>query len=154
MRRFEIPARARLRFLDKVDMSGDCWEWMGTPNKDGYGSFKCNGKMYLAHRIAFVLEFGQLDDRLCICHTCDNTLCVNPRHLWMGTNGENQQDKASKGRVVGELNPRAKVSNRQMQEIRNRFTQGESVKRLAAEFNYSRHHLYKMLRGDQWKVNA
>lgn len=158
MKKFEIRMKDRIRFMKSVDMSGDCWYWLNEPNKNGYGNFhlklRSNSKRstLLAHRVAFALEFGEVNDKLCVCHTCDNPMCVNPSHLWEGTRDDNAKDKAAKGRVAGERNPRAKVTNAQMQCIKERVKSGELVKDLTAEFGYSRCHLYKMLRGEQWKV--
>lgn len=86
------------RFWDKVDKSGDCWVWTAYLGTHGYGSFKLDGKMRRAQRVAFQLTRGPIPDGMCVLHACDNRTCVNPDHLWLGTHGDNNTDRAKKGR--------------------------------------------------------
>lgn len=89
------------RFWDKVDKSGGpnaCWLWMGGRNYDGYGiAFAGHGAMG-AHRLAYIIENGGVPAGLLVCHTCDNPSCVNPAHLWAGTQQQNLKDSVDKGR--------------------------------------------------------
>jgi hypothetical protein len=88
------------RFLEKVSIPVDlseCWEWTASKKK-GYGQFKWNGKMVLAHRYSYLMFNGELIDGLVIMHRCDNPSCVNPNHLDQGTYKDNMQDCLSKGR--------------------------------------------------------
>ena len=84
------------RFWNKVDKSGACWEWTASKDKDGYGLFHFNRKQVRAHRFAFGLD--NIPKGMAVCHTCDNPGCVNPDHLFLGTNLDNTQDMISKGR--------------------------------------------------------
>lgn len=154
MRRCELSHMDVVRFLSHVDLSGDCWEWQRATDRDGYGLFKLNKRMRFAHRVAYVIENGDLDPNLLVCHSCDNPPCVNPQHLWTGSNKDNQRDKSVKGRIGGERNPNAKVTETDMAQILERHSLGESVKSLTDEYGFSRCHLYKVLRGDQWKSIA
>jgi len=91
------------RWKAKVDMKGpdDCWEWLVAKNKDGYGRFRTNKKVTLAHRFSYAhyKNKGQLiPSNLCVCHHCDNPSCVNPNHLFLGTHKDNAQDRDRKGR--------------------------------------------------------
>ena len=86
------------RFWDKVDKTGECWIWTAYTKTDGYGQFKFDGKMRGAHRMAWLLTNGEIPDGMLVCHTCDNPSCVNPNHLFLGTNQDNADDKMNKGR--------------------------------------------------------
>lgn len=87
------------RFWSKVDMNPHhCWEWLCLPNKGGYGKFRYNGVMRLAHRVAYELWYGSFDESLIVRHKCDNPICVRPDHLEVGTLSDNTQDMVSRGR--------------------------------------------------------
>lgn len=88
------------KFLQLIDSSGGpdkCWTFRG--NTERYSSGTIGGKRSYAHRISYELHSGKkISKGLCICHSCDNPWCVNPSHLWTGTDGDNARDSASKGR--------------------------------------------------------
>lgn len=75
-----------------------CWNWRGRLNENGYGSIKHEGKRIYAHRASYMLNTGPIESGKVICHSCDNPKCVNPSHLWAGTQNENIRDMISKGR--------------------------------------------------------
>jgi hypothetical protein len=88
------------RFWIKVHKgdTGDCWLWGGY-TRDGYGKFLANRRLRLAHRIAWELTHGPIPEGLCVCHSCDNPRCCNPVHLFLGSRGDNNRDRAQKGRT-------------------------------------------------------
>lgn len=88
------------RFFEKVDKTTNCWKWKAAlRGKSGYGAFKLNGKVMDAHRVSYVLHKGEIPENMFVCHTCDDRLCVNPEHLFLGTAKQNWQDAVDKGRI-------------------------------------------------------
>jgi HNH endonuclease len=89
------------RFMEKLDTSGGlfaCWPWRGVITNTGYGKFNLDGRMVLAHRVAYTLLVGPIGVGLEVCHACDNPPCCNPAHLWTGTPTDNRRDCLVKGR--------------------------------------------------------
>lgn len=102
-----------------------CWSWRGSTHPGGYGSLRIGlEKPVLAHRMAWVAAFGYIPDGLCVLHSCDNPSCVNPGHLFLGTQLDNMRDKVRKGRLRFGVNPkrgpkRPRFNAVQIDEIRN-----------------------------------
>jgi len=76
----------------------NCSLWPGAKTSKGYGYFYEHGKLKLAHRRVWENTFGPIPSGLCVCHACDNRLCINPKHLFMGTTQANHEDMMRKGR--------------------------------------------------------
>jgi hypothetical protein len=90
------------RFLAKVIIPQnpeDCWGWKLCKDKKGYALFSIKTKSIKAHRLSYQLFNGEIPAGMCVCHSCDNPSCTNPRHLWLGTNADNLRDMIAKGRA-------------------------------------------------------
>lgn len=127
------------RFWNKVDIRSqyECWEWLGAKWK-GYGTFWMEGKLCRAHRIAWILKYGAISHDAVICHQCDNPGCVNPAHLFVGTQSENIQDSVSKGRWIqaraGQDHHAAKVSDENVKFARHLYFAERRTQREIAAF--------------------
>lgn len=107
---FRIPLADR--FWSKIDKNGPipehrpelgrCWIWVARSWAHGYGKIKVEGKWIGSHRVAWLLEIGQITDDLFVLHKCDNPACCNPSHLFLGTHEDNMADMVKKGRARGE----------------------------------------------------
>jgi hypothetical protein len=126
------------RFWRKVQKGTGCWLWMAGRDSWGYGVFWMGGRQCRANRVCFELTSGPIPEGKQVLHRCDNPQCVNPEHLFLGTNRDNVDDKVAKGRQPrGETNGRAKLSDEQAAEIGRRRRAGECATALAREFGVS-----------------
>jgi hypothetical protein len=136
---------------------GPCHEWKACRYPRGYGKVTVKGKQYLAHRIAFFHAHGRWP-KPCALHHCDNPSCVNPAHLFEGTQQDNIADMFEKGRQPnleytasrGEAHGRAQLSDRDVRDIRaNALLCRVSRQELADRFGCSKGHVGRIIRGCQ-----
>jgi len=85
-------------FWEKVEKTDACWNWKAFIDYKGYGQFGFKNKVVRSHRVAWELTFGPIPSGLHVLHRCDNRKCVNPAHLFLGTNKDNVNDRELKGR--------------------------------------------------------
>lgn len=116
-------------------MSG-CFLWMCAQHKQGYGSLAIKRKSLLAHRVSWELHRGPIPDGMKVLHSCDNPPCVNPDHLFLGTQSDNMSDCGRKGRSnkKGGINGNAKLTEDDVREIRAAPRKKFVCVKLAAQF--------------------
>lgn len=141
-------------FWFRVDIRGldECWPWKGSHSKSGYGKISFAGKDWRANRLAFFFLTGQKPPA--VLHTCDNRSCCNPAHLFAGTNGSNNKDRATKGRShrpAGELHPLSKLTAAAVVEIRALAHEGVPRPAIAEKFKIHRGYVDQIVRGDRWR---
>ena len=148
---------------EPVERVGDCLVWTASRNRDGYGHRYWEGRVQLAHRVAWQKANGPIPDGLQVLHRCDNPPCVNPAHLWLGTPKDNAIDRDRKGRrdyshlkhvrrSRGEERGNAKLTIRSVAAIRERYAAG-GVRQidLAAEYGVSRSLVQAVVAGKVWR---
>lgn len=155
-----VPAAER--FWAKVTKAdpGSCWEWQAARDPLGYGFFRMEPSkpMWRAHRAAWTLTNGSIPAGMIVCHYCDNPPCVNPIHLFLGTDADNCADRVAKDRSsrmishYGETSPLAKLTAEQVEEIRRRYAAGGVLQReLGEEFGIGQTQVGRIVRRVRWK---
>jgi hypothetical protein len=148
------------RFWSKI-LTGEideCWEcvgmWLG---KDGYGSLRVNGGRIKTHRFSFQLFHNRLiKDKMFICHKCDNRKCVNPNHLFEGTQQDNMIDMMNKGRgnkAKGEKITWSKLTEAKVKEIRTKYNKKTKItlEVLAKEYGVDYRVIHDIIKRKTWK---
>jgi hypothetical protein len=134
------------RFWDKVCKSSDpngCWIWTGSKTRDGYGQFKLDGKVLRAHQVSWKLH--NLKYATYLCHTCHNTSCVNPAHLYEGNHESNMRDKANRGLRW------SKYDEHLVRRIRRMYFVGFSSNDISEKFQINKRTVLYILNGDMCK---
>lgn len=142
------------RFEEKYipEPNSGCWLWTATSVRGGYGMIKSGDKNHLAHRVSWSLYRGDIPDEMLVCHSCDTPACVNPDHLFLGSQKDNMRDMLSKDRLPsrkGSKNPRAKLSESDIDEIRIAL-KNETKASIASRYGVSPSLIRFIELGDAW----
>ncbi len=145
----KIPLWKGCSFRELITKTPSCWLWNGPTDKAGYGLFK--GKR--AHRITFIEANGiPPKDKPLVCHSCDNPRCVNPAHLFAGSNSDNHRDCVKKKRhIFGSRHPMSKLTEKKVRRMRLMHANGWTGKKLAKRFGVSHGVACYAIRGTTWK---
>jgi hypothetical protein len=147
---------ARFHRYAKPGQPNACWEWQGCLDAHGYGqlSDKPNKTVLKAHRIAYFMAKGKIPKGRGICHDCDNPKCINPDHLYAGTQGDNFSDMLARGRhsppphKYGKYHGQARLSEKQVLTIRKSLLSGAA---LARKFQMSQSTISAIRNRKIWK---
>jgi hypothetical protein len=151
------------RFNEKHIKSDGCWEWIGTKIKSGYGHISIKSKLYLAHRLSYEIHHGVFDKKLDVLHRCDNPSCVNPDHLWLGTDKDNSLDCRMKGRDTcfkkgqktltdnrGTKSKKAKLTEDNVKDIKIRLNEEQTIASIARFYCISPSIISGIKHGYRW----
>ena len=143
------------RFWSKVDPTGDCWEWTAHRKANGYGQFTLRRGVFVgAHTVSYALLNGPIPPGMSICHRCDNPPCVNPDHLFIGTQADNGADMVAKGRgssTQGIERSNARLNDEAVRLIRGAEPRHGLACSLAREYGVSDTTIRKIRSGQKWR---
>lgn len=148
----------RLKEKKIVDLDTACWIWLGAANRDGYGSIGVEGKKtMLAHRVSYLEFRGEIPEGAKVLHHCDNPSCINPEHLFLGSQKDNVHDMIDKGRkavLKGSTHPRSKLTVAQVEQVAILRSQGLSQTEVGKALGITQAVVSKIERGDIWKCRS
>ena len=167
-----VPATLERRFWEKTNARDafSCWEWLAcTDKRTGYGKLGVeNARWDRAHRVSWRIHVGDIPAGVCVLHKCDNRLCVNPTHLYLGDRGDNARDRERRGRgnhavgrkhgrythpgqTSGSKNGRAKLVEVEVEELlRKHFKQGRIKASLSREYGLTGTTVGHIVSGKLW----
>ena len=134
------------RFWDKVDLffgitDEDCWNWKAGLSDKGYGRINVKRKARHAHKLIYIHFKGEVRDDLQVMHTCNNPSCVNPSHLILGTNKDNQQYATLHGRSVNQFRP--KLTSQEVERCKRQSSVGFTYQDIADILGCSRNTVFE-----------
>ena len=140
------------RFYEKVSLD---WQWKAAKLPFGYGHMYINGKVEAAHRISYRIHNGEIPEGMLVLHNCDEPGCVNPEHLYLGTDADNMLDKVKRGRCInGEEIKQSKLTKNQVIEIKKKREKGLKLIDIANEYGVSTSQIRRISLGINWtRVN-
>lgn len=147
-----------MRLNDRTEWVGDCLEWTGYRQPNGYGQIGSGeGKRNkMTHVAAWELANGPVPEGMELLHSCDNRACCYLGHLSIGTRADNMRDMVAKGRARpkrGVEHPHARLTAQQVMDIRSRRATGETCRSIAADFGITKEYVGQLARG-VWRKSA
>lgn len=143
------------RVASRTDRSGGvdaCWPWLAGAS-NGRGKINVDGKKINASRAAWIVANGRpIPGGMFVCHRCDNPICVNPAHLFLGTHKDNMADMRRKGRGLGARRRNAKLSLSRVAKLRQLSAAGWSQRRIARRFGVTQSIVWRVLSGRGWRI--
>lgn len=139
------------RFYEKVGLD---WQWRSRKNKAGYGDIQVNGKHVRAHRLSYEIHNGKIPAGMYVLHSCDDPGCVNPEHLHLGTPADNMREMVERNRnhnMRGENNPNAKITEKQVIEIREKYKKGMRQIEICKEYDLQDGNVSDIVNRKKWK---
>lgn len=145
----------KARFLAKFEQRGEdeCWEWNSAVAGQGYGFLKRTGerRQIYAHRVAYELAKGPIPEGMLVCHECDNPPCVNPKHLFLGTDGDNHADMKAKDRhLYGERNGNHRLTEAAVERVFDMLDNGVSTYEIAEAVGVAQSTVWLISCGENW----
>jgi hypothetical protein len=139
-------------FINKVEVTDGCWLWKASKNRKRYGQFQLKRKQMLAHRFVWMCFYGSIPETMQVCHKCDNPSCVNPSHLFLGTNRDNVRDRNAKGRqAIGERHGLSKLTQEKVSRIRELHSQGAKQHDISVMFGITQSNVSCIVLYKSWK---
>jgi hypothetical protein len=155
--RMEIEASDKKRFFKKfsIDHHDECWRWRPPLRHDGYGQMyiRSLNRPVASHRVSYMAYYGEIPDGKCVLHHCDNPACVNPYHLFLGTQLDNIADMNEKGRARGprgHLAGRAKLKPKDIPKIRELLASGVALRKIGDEYGVSHTCIARIKNSHSW----
>ena len=150
MSRWDDKTKERFEAKFVPEPFSGCWLWTSALSRN-YGAFWLNGRYQRAHRVSWQLYVGKIPGGQ-VLHRCDTPLCVNPSHLFLGSQSDNIRDAVQKGRVLtfplGERHPNSKLTEQQVNEIRRSRT---SQRTMARCYHVSQSQIGRVRRQQDWR---
>lgn len=133
---------------------GNCWMWCGQAMTGGYGIYGKKSRRRGAHRMSWEYTYGEIPDGMYVCHKCDNKLCVNPDHLFLGTAEDNVRDYIKKGLRKGhrgERSPTSKLTEKDVVSIRTEYASGATLQQLSDKYGVHATTVASVVHGRSWR---
>lgn len=153
--------RLKKSFEKHVIRKEGCWDWKGPIARGGYPVMSCRRAIGSdrGHRASWLIHKGEIPAGLYVCHTCDNPICTNPDHLWLGTHKENNDDKIAKSRQnntppphkVGSENGASKLTEKQVKEIKILLEKRLTSRDIGRQYGVSKTTILRIKKGTHWK---